>query len=93
MRRRTFGILAITVVALVAAACDFGLSPTTLTNLNVGPGLTPEYSWDGSPIYELEVWRVNDSTNANEALVWQVGWVSTHKQIFVRPQIAVNISL
>ena len=65
-------------LTITVAACDFDLGifgggePPSLTNLEVGPGLTPEYSWEGATIYSLRVRRLNESTGAFETLVWEL---------------------
>ena len=77
MRRAMVGILVTAFVGLASGACDVGIgsSPANLNNLEIGPGLTPTYSWEGDGITELSVQRVNAVTEVSESVVWKIARV------------------
>ena len=65
----------LTLTAIAFPGCDVpNFGPVSIANLRVGPGITPEYSWDGGNIDQLLVWRVNDATQLTDSVVWSVRW-------------------
>lgn len=47
--------------------------PPTLSNLQVGPGLTPTFSWTGDSIQLLYVYRLGSESGSEPAMLWHLG--------------------
>jgi len=88
--RRLFAVGAIAAaLAVLAGGCllDSEKAPIIherggTINITISGGLTPEYSWDGDKMWQLAVWRADQS---NET-AWFIGGVESWSEVTPLPE-------